>query len=60
MGMVYVITKTGEGYRWRLMTKDAAVIAMSSTTYATKEECLDTIEMVKGSWAATVRLEVST
>lgn len=60
MGMVYVITKTAEGFRWRLMTQDDVLVATCSTAYPTKDDCLDAIELVKGSWAATVRFEVST
>ncbi len=42
-------------WRWRLMTVNNHIIAESAEGYFNKQDCLDAIDMVKGSGYAPVR-----
>jgi uncharacterized protein YegP (UPF0339 family) len=53
--MIYTIFKDQAGeYRWRLRAKNRITIAVSGEGYRTKEDCSDSIDLVRESSSAPV------
>lgn len=57
-GMTYYVYKDAAGeWRWRLLAANNRKIANSGEGYNNKQDCLDAIELVKGSSTAPVKVE---
>jgi hypothetical protein len=54
---LYLITKTPDGYSWRLVDDTRSPIAQSATPFKTIEECRRAIEFVRGTWNAPIQEE---
>jgi uncharacterized protein len=58
--MVYVMYKDSAGlWRWRLFAANRKIIADSGEGYYNKSDCLDGINLVKGSASAPVQEQSS-
>ncbi len=53
--MAYYLYKDGQQqWRWRLVAANNRIIANSGEGYWNKDDCLDAINLVKGSYSAPV------
>lgn len=50
----YVYKDSQQQWRWRLVTANNRIIANSGEGYWNKSDCLDAIDLVKGSYSSPV------
>lgn len=54
--MYYLLYRDVNGqYRWTLIAANGRKIANSGEGYHNRQDCMNAIQLVKGSWAAPVR-----